>query len=53
MPTRIELIKELSGGKDENGWPETGLYRASLLSSKYFILHKIGVKNWLPSAHST
>ena len=53
MTTRIELVKELSGGKDEKGCPKTGLYRASLLSSKYFVLHKIEIKNWLPSSHST
>ena len=53
MPSRFELVNDLSAGKDEKGWLETGLYRASLHSSKYSVLHKIGVKNWLPSAHST
>lgn len=53
VPSRIELISELTGGKDKKGWPESGLYRASLLSSKYSVLHKIGVKNWIPTAHST
>ena len=37
----------------QKGWPQSGLYCASLLNSKYVGLHKIGVKNWLPTAYST
>lgn len=53
IPSKLDLIKEISGGKDSQGWPAKGLFASSKLSFKYSILHKIEVKKRTPSAHST
>lgn len=53
LPAKVDLVKEIRGGKYKKWWPEKGLYPTSELSIKYSILHKFGVKNWASSAHST
>lgn len=53
LPSKTELVKEITGGKHLDGWPDKGLSLVSKLSTNYSILHNIGVKNWAPSSHST
>lgn len=44
------VVSELTGGVVCT-WPQTGRVRASALSHRYSVLHKIALHNWLPSAH--
>lgn len=50
--SRDVIITELTSGKLKR-WLAQGGLRASALTHKYSILHKIGLKNWVPrSDHS-
>lgn len=44
------IIDELTGGKMKK-WPAKGGLRAFALTHKYSILHKIGLKNWVPTTN--
>lgn len=47
---RDVIIAELTGGNVKK-WPAKGGLRASALTHKYSILHKIGLKNWVPTSN--
>lgn len=44
------VVSELTGGLICS-WPQTGRVRASALSHRYSVLHKIALHNWMPSSH--
>ncbi|XP_024018221.1 uncharacterized protein LOC112090643 [Morus notabilis] len=47
-----QIITELTGNVRCN-WPALKSFPAAELSLKYSVLHKIALKNWMPSTHST
>lgn len=46
------VVKEITGGVVRT-WPRSGGVRASSLSFKYSVLHKIALRNWMPNSHSS
>lgn len=53
MAGRMDIVaSELTGGI-VRVWPTHGGIRASSLSYKYCIYHKIVVRNWIPIKHNT
>lgn len=46
------VVSEITGGSIST-WPESGWIRSSSLSHKYSIYHKIALRNWMPSTHSS
>ena len=49
-PSLDVIISELTGGLRKK-WPRAKDFPSSELSVKHSILHKIAIKNWLPSSH--
>lgn len=45
-----DIVLELTGGVLKS-WPDSGCVRASVLTYKYSILHKIAIHNWIPTKH--
>ncbi|XP_019151371.1 PREDICTED: uncharacterized protein LOC109148048 [Ipomoea nil] len=47
------VAKTLTGGQTDDAWPtaEKDYLPSSQLTSKYVILHRLALHNWLPSAH--
>lgn len=50
--TYDQIISELTASVCSN-WPGSKSFPAVELSLKYSVLHKIALKNWMPSTHST
>lgn len=46
------VVSELTGGLLKS-WPASGVIRASCLSYKYSVLHKVALRNWMPNTHSS
>lgn len=46
------VVSELTRGVIKS-WARTGGIRASSMSFKYSVLHKIALRNWLPNSHSS
>lgn len=44
------VIKKITGSS-RRIWPKARVFSSSELSMKYYILHKIALKNWMPTSH--
>ena len=52
VPDYNVIMSEITGKKKKK-WPRASEFPASILTLKYGILHKITIRNWLPSLHKT
>lgn len=53
MVGALDLVaSEITGGL-YSGWPDNGGIKASSLTYRYSILHKVAIRNWAPSTHNS